>query len=179
MRHQRKVKKLGRRLGHRSSLLSNLVLSLIEHGRIRTTVAKAKATRPLAEKMITLAKRGDLHARRQAFAFLRQKDAVSKLFETLAPLSATRQGGYTRITKLGARMSDSAPMAFIEWVDQPAVEEAPVKDEASASDTAAPAETPAKAAKAKAETSEAAADGEAAAPKKRAAKKAAPKKDVE
>lgn len=117
MRHRKKTVKLQRDTAHRRSLLANLACSLIEHGRIRTTLAKAKALRPVAEKMVTLAKRGDLHARRQAIAFLRQKENVKKLFEEVGPASKDRQGGYCRITKLGARASDSAPMAYIEWTD--------------------------------------------------------------
>ena len=117
MRHRRKTVKLQRDTAHRRSLLANLTCSLIEHGRIRTTLAKAKALRPVAEKMVTLAKRGDLHARRQAIAFLRQKDSVKKLFAEVGTASTDRQGGYCRITKLGARVSDSAPMAYIEWTD--------------------------------------------------------------
>ncbi len=120
MRNRKKTVKLGRSSAHRRSLLANLTCSLIQHGRIRTTLGKAKALRPVAEKMLTLGKRGDLHARRQAIAFLRQKDAVKKLFETVAPASSERQGGYCRIVKLGERASDSAPMAIIEWVDAPA-----------------------------------------------------------
>ena len=123
MRHRRNTTKLKRTASHRRSLLANLACSLIEHGSIRTTLAKAKALRPVAEKMIGLGKRGDLHARRQAVAFLRQKDIAKKLFEEVAPLSKDRQGGYCRITKLGARMTDSAPMAVIEWVDQPELDE--------------------------------------------------------
>ena len=117
MRHRKKTVKLQRDTAHRRSLLANLACSLIEHGRIRTTLAKAKALRPVAEKMVTLAKRGDIHARRQAVAFLRQKDTVKKLFSEIAPVCEDRQGGYCRITKLGARSSDSAPMAYIEWTD--------------------------------------------------------------
>lgn len=117
MRHRRKTVKLQRDAAHRRALLANLACSLIEHGRIRTTLAKAKALRPVAEKMVTLAKRGDLHARRQAVAFLRHKDVAKKLFEEVGPACESRQGGYCRITKLGARMSDSAPMAYIEWTD--------------------------------------------------------------
>jgi large subunit ribosomal protein L17 len=117
MRHRRNTTKLKRTASHRRALLANLACSLIEHGRIKTTLGKAKALRPVAEKMITLGKRGDLHARRLAVAFLRQKDTVKKLFEEVAPASATRQGGYCRITKLGVRLSDAAPMAYIEWVD--------------------------------------------------------------
>ncbi|MBT7959338.1 MAG: 50S ribosomal protein L17 [Akkermansiaceae bacterium] len=117
MRHRRKTVKLQRNASQRRALLTNLACSLIEHGRIRTTLAKAKALRPIAEKMVTLAKRGDLHARRQAIAFLRHKNIAKKLFEEVGPASKDRQGGYCRITKLGARMSDSAPMAYIEWTD--------------------------------------------------------------
>jgi large subunit ribosomal protein L17 len=117
MRHRRNTTKLKRTASHRRALLANLACSLIEHGRIKTTLGKAKALRPVAEKLITLGKRGDLHARRLAVAFLRQKDTVKKLFEEVAPASANRQGGYCRITKLGVRMSDAAPMAYIEWVD--------------------------------------------------------------
>lgn len=117
MRHRRKTVKLQRTAAHRKSLLSNQVCSLIEHRRIRTTLAKAKAVRPVAEKMVTLGKRGDLHARRQAIAFLKHKPIVAKLFDAVAPACAGRQGGYTRITKLGPRKSDSAPMAYLEWVD--------------------------------------------------------------
>ncbi len=120
MRNRKKTVKLGRDTAHRRSLLANLTCSLIQHGKIRTTLGKAKALRPVAEKMVTLGKRGDLHARRQAVAFLRHKDIVKTLFEDVAPAAADRQGGYCRITKLGARQSDSAPMALIEWVDAPA-----------------------------------------------------------
>jgi large subunit ribosomal protein L17 len=117
MRHQKKTIKLGRTAEHRKALLANQVCSLIEHQRIKTTLAKAKAVRPLAEKMVTLGKRGSIHARRTALATLRQKNAVKRLFDDIAPRSAERNGGYTRIVKLGQRKSDSAPMAFIEWVD--------------------------------------------------------------
>ena len=129
MRHQKKTVKLGRTAEHRKALLANQVCSLIEHQRIKTTLAKAKAVRPLAEKMVTLGKNGSLHARRTALAVLRQKDAVKKLFEDIAPRSVSRNGGYTRIVKLGARKSDSAPVAFIEWVDAPQVVEEPVAEE--------------------------------------------------
>jgi len=117
MRHQKKTVKLGRTAEHRKALLANQVCSLIEHQRIKTTLAKAKAVRPLAERMVTLGKKGSIHARRTALATLRQKRAVKKLFDDIAPRSAERNGGYTRIVKLGQRKSDSAPMAFIEWVD--------------------------------------------------------------
>jgi large subunit ribosomal protein L17 len=125
MRHAKKTIKLGRKSEHRNLMLANQVCSLIAESRIKTTLAKAKAVRPFAEKMITLGKRGDLHARRLAFSFLRQKDAVHKLFAEVAPRSASRQGGYCRIVKLGPRQSDSAPMAYIEFVDQPGGETTP------------------------------------------------------
>ena len=117
MRHQKKTIKLGRKAEHRKALLANQVCSLITHQRIKTTLAKAKAVRPLAERMVTLGKKGSIHARRTAFATLRQKDAVKKLFDDIAQRSAERNGGYTRVVKLGRRKSDSAPMAFLEWVD--------------------------------------------------------------
>lgn len=118
MRHRRKTVRLQRKDGHRRSLLANQACSLIEHGRIRTTVAKAKALRPIVEKLVTLTKKEDgVHARRMAFRFLRQAKSVKRLFDEVAPVVADRPGGYCRITKLGARPSDSAPMAFIEWVD--------------------------------------------------------------
>jgi large subunit ribosomal protein L17 len=122
MRHQKKTVKLGRSQAHRDALLSNQVCSLIIHQRIRTTLAKAKAARPLAEKMVTLGKKGTLHARRTATAYLHQPAAVKKLFDEIVPRSATRAGGYTRIIKLGPRKSDSAPMAVLEWVDTAPVE---------------------------------------------------------
>jgi large subunit ribosomal protein L17 len=131
MRHARKTIKLGRKAEHRNLLLANQVCSLIEHNRIKTTLAKAKAVRPYAERMVTLGKRGDLHARRLAFAFLRQKDAVRKLFAEVAPRAGARQGGYVRIIKLGPRLTDAAPMAFLEWVDQPAAEDRLPKAEAA------------------------------------------------
>jgi large subunit ribosomal protein L17 len=129
MRHQKKTVKLGRTAEHRKALLANQVCSLIEHQRIKTTLAKAKAVRPLAERMVTLGKNGSIHARRTALATLRQKNAVKKLFDDIAPRSAERNGGYTRIVKLGQRKSDSAPMAFIEWVDaEKVVEEKPAEE---------------------------------------------------
>jgi len=128
MRHQKKTVKLGRTAAHRKALLANQVCSLIEHQRIKTTLAKAKAVRPLAEKMVTLGKKGSLHARRTALATLRQADAVKKLFSDIAPRAADRKGGYTRIVKLGARKSDSAPIAFIEWVDGPLVTDEPAAE---------------------------------------------------
>jgi len=117
MRHRRAGKKLGRDSAHRKALYSNLAGALIEHGRIKTTVAKAKAVKPFAEQMITLGKRGDLHARRLALAELRSQDVVHQLFADVAPRFADRPGGYTRIVKLGPRQGDSAPMAYLEFVD--------------------------------------------------------------
>jgi large subunit ribosomal protein L17 len=125
MRHAKKTIKLGRKSEHRNLLLANQVCSLIAYNRIKTTLAKAKAVRPFAERMVTLGKRGDLHARRVAFSFLRQKDAVHTLFAELAPRTANRQGGYCRIVKLGPRQSDSALMAYLEFVDQPGAEATP------------------------------------------------------
>ena len=117
MRHQKKGRKLGRDSAHRQALYSNLAGALIEHGRIRTTEAKAKEVRPIVEKMITLGKRGDLHAHRQAVAFLRSKSVAHLLFSEVAPRFADRPGGYTRVVKLGPRQGDSAPMAYLELVD--------------------------------------------------------------
>jgi large subunit ribosomal protein L17 len=118
VRHARTGKKLGRDSAHRKALYSNLAGALIEHGRIRTTVTKAKAVKPLAEQMITLGRRGDLHARRQATSFLRSRDVVHKLFAEVAPLFKDRPGGYTRIVKIGTRPGDSAEMAYLELVDE-------------------------------------------------------------
>lgn len=117
MRHQRSGKKLGRDASHRRALYANLAGALIEHGRIRTTVAKAKAVRPIAEQMITLGRRGDLHARRQAVAFLRSKDVVHKLFAEVGPAFASRPGGYTRIVRIGPRHGDASELAYLELVD--------------------------------------------------------------
>jgi large subunit ribosomal protein L17 len=131
MRHQKKTIKLGRTADHRRALLANQVCALIQHQRIKTTLAKAKAVRPLAERMVTLGKNGSIHARRRALAVLRQKNIVKKLFDDIAQRSAERNGGYTRIVKLGARKSDSARMAFIEWVDAEHIaEEKPKKEKA-------------------------------------------------
>lgn len=129
MRHQKKTVKLGLTAEHRKSLLANQVCSLIEHERIRTTLAKAKAVRPLAEKMVTLGKKNSLHARRTALAVLRQRGAVKKLFDDIAPRSAERNGGYTRIIKLGQRKSDSALVALLEWVDAAPVTNEPAPEE--------------------------------------------------
>ena len=117
MRHPRSGKKLGRDSAHRKALYSNLAGALIQHGRIETTEAKAKAVKPFAEKMITLGRRGDLHARRQALAALRSNNVVHQLFAEVAPRFADRPGGYTRVVKLGPRPGDAAPMAYLELVD--------------------------------------------------------------
>ena len=117
MRHQKAKGKLSRDSAHRKALMMNLSKEIIEHERIKTSAAKAKAVKPEIERLITLAKRGDLHARRQALSVLAQdKFAVHKLFEDLAPRYADRPGGYTRILKLGPRRSDSTEMVFIELV---------------------------------------------------------------
>ena len=156
MRHRSKTAKLKRNASHRKALLSNLACSLIEHGRIKTTLGKAKALRPVAEKLVTLAKRDDLHSRRLAIAYLHQKDIVKKLFSEVAPASKDRQGGYCRITKLGARMSDSAPMAYIEWVDRSAAAESTEEATEAAANAVVEVEAEEKPAKKKAAKSKAA-----------------------
>jgi len=122
MRHQRNSTKLGRTSKHKEALVANLISSLIEHSRIKTTLAKAKAIRPAAEKLVTLAKSGTLHDRRTAVARIHNQDAVKKLFTEIAPRFKDRQGGYTRILKLGHRTTDAAKIALIEWVEGPATE---------------------------------------------------------
>jgi large subunit ribosomal protein L17 len=117
LRHRKSGRKLGRDSAHRKALYANLTAGLIEHGRIRTTEAKAKEVRPIAEEMITLGKRGDVAAQRQAVAFLRSKPIAHILFAEVAPRFADRQGGYTRIVKIGPRQGDAAPMAYLELVD--------------------------------------------------------------
>jgi large subunit ribosomal protein L17 len=118
MNHRKTGRKLGRTSAHRKALFRNMVTSLLEHEQIRTTDAKAKELRGVAERMITLGKRGTLHARRQALRTIRSKDVTSKLFEELASRYADRPGGYTRVIKLGQRPGDAAPMAIIELVDR-------------------------------------------------------------
>ncbi len=129
MRHARTGKKLGRDSAQRKALYSNLAGQLIEHGRIKTTITKAKAVKPLAEQMITLGRRGDIHSRRQAVAFLRSKDVVHKLFAEVAPRFADRPGGYSRIVKLGPRYGDAAEMVYLELVDGPVVFKTKLKPE--------------------------------------------------
>lgn len=111
-----KLRKLGRRTDHRKAMLRNQVTSLLEHEKIETTLTRAKETQRMAEKMITLGKRGDLHARRQALAYIFDEDVVTKLFDEIAPNYSERDGGYTRIMKLGPRRGDSSEMAILELV---------------------------------------------------------------
>ncbi|MDO5689677.1 MAG: 50S ribosomal protein L17 [Tissierellia bacterium] len=110
------LRKLGRRSDHRNAMLRNQVQSLLEHGRIETSVTRAKETRRVAEKMITLGKRGDLHSRRRAIAYIYKDEVVDKLFADIAPKYADRNGGYTRIYKLGPRRGDGTEMAILELV---------------------------------------------------------------
>ena len=133
MRHRSKGRKLSRTSSHREALLRNLVTSLFEHESITTTLAKAKETRPAAEKLITMARRGDLHSRRMAASYIRSDEVVAKLFETIAPMYAERPGGYTRITKLGRRLGDAGELAIISLVktaEQLAAEAPVVTEEA-------------------------------------------------
>jgi large subunit ribosomal protein L17 len=116
MRHRVAGKKLGRKTAHRVMMFRNMVTSLLDKERIRTTLDRAKAVRPIAERMITLGKRESLHARRQALAYVNDPDVVHKLFETLAPRFAQRPGGYTRIIRLGFRDGDGAQMAYLELI---------------------------------------------------------------
>ena len=118
MRHARGYRRLNRTHEHRKALFANMAGSLIEHEQIKTTLPKAKELRPIVEKMITLAKRGDLHARRQAASKLKQDKHVAKLFEVLGPRFKERNGGYVRIMKAGFRYGDMAPMAIIEFMDR-------------------------------------------------------------
>jgi large subunit ribosomal protein L17 len=118
MRHKKKVRSLNRTRSHRRWLLSNLITSLFVHERISTTTAKAKEARPLAEKLITFAKRGDLHARRQVLKIIRDKEVVAKLFTSLSERFKDRPGGYTRIVKIGYRHGDNAPMAMFELMPE-------------------------------------------------------------
>lgn len=111
-----KLRKLGRPTDHRKAMLRNLVTSLLREGRIETTVTRAKETKRMADKMITLAKRGDLHARRQVLAYIYDEDVVKKLFDEIGPKYADRNGGYTRVLKVGPRRGDAAEMAIIELV---------------------------------------------------------------
>lgn len=118
MRHGFAHRRLNRTVTHRNAMLQNMACSLIEHEQIKTTLPKAKEIRPFVEKLITLGKRGDLHARRQALATLQQEPAVKKLFDVLGKRYATRQGGYARVLRAGFRYGDAAPMAIVELVDR-------------------------------------------------------------
>ncbi|MBI4663378.1 MAG: 50S ribosomal protein L17 [Verrucomicrobia bacterium] len=166
MRHLKRTAKLGRTGEHRNAMLANLVCSLIRHKRVTTTLAKAKAARPVAEKMVTLGKSGTIHARRLAAARLRhhsrrmlkskelrvqarRQDVVRILFDEIAPAFKDRRGGYTRIVKLNRRQGDAAALAILEWVELPAAPAEPAKTEAPASaqaptatETTAPKESP-------------------------------------
>jgi len=129
MRHLKRTAKLGRTGQHRNAMLANLVCSLIKHRRVTTTVAKAKAARSVAEKMVTLGKNGTIHDRRLAAARLHQEDAVRILFNEIAPAQKERPGGYTRIVRLNQRQGDAAQLAILEWVDVPIAIEEPAKEE--------------------------------------------------
>ncbi|TLN12777.1 50S ribosomal protein L17, partial [bacterium] len=119
MRHNKVGRQLGRNSSHRKAMFRNMVTSLFMHGKIRTTDAKAKEVRKIAEKLITLGKRGDLHARRRALSYVRSVEAVAKLFGEIAEAVAARPGGYTRIIKIGARKGDNAPISLLEIVTEP------------------------------------------------------------
>jgi large subunit ribosomal protein L17 len=140
MRHLKRTAKLGRTGQHRNAMLANLVCSLIKHKRVTTTLAKAKAARSVAEKMVSLGKAGTLHDRRLAAARLHQEDVVKILFTEIAPAQKERRGGYTRIVKLGQRQGDAGQKAILEWVDMPVATSA--SDTQSGQETK-PAETPA------------------------------------
>lgn len=118
MRHSKAGRRLGRKTSHREAMFRNMVTSLLNHEKITTTDAKAKEIRVVAERMITLGKRGDLHSMRLAASVIREKSVVSKLFSTIAPRYKDRQGGYTRIIKLGTRLGDAAPISLIELVEE-------------------------------------------------------------
>ncbi|MFC4624956.1 50S ribosomal protein L17 [Daeguia caeni] len=139
MRHGNGYRKLNRTASHRKAMFANMAASLIEHEQIVTTLPKAKEIRPIVEKLVTLGKRGDLHARRQAIAAIRDAKLVAKLFDTLATRYATRNGGYIRIMKAGFRTGDNAPMAVVEFVERD-VEAKGKADRARAEAAAAEAE---------------------------------------
>jgi large subunit ribosomal protein L17 len=141
MRHRTQGRKLNRTATHRSALFASLATALIKHEQIATTLPKAKDLRRVADRLITLAKKGDLHARRQAFARIRDEAMVSKLFDTLGPRYAERPGGYTRVLKAGFRYGDSAPMAIIELVDRDpeakGLDSGPIQEHSAEDDQAA------------------------------------------
>ena len=151
MRHLKRTAKLGRTGQHRNAMLANLVCSLIKHKRVTTTLAKAKAARSVAEKMVTLGKNGTLHDRRLAAARLHQADAVKILFTEIAPAQKERRGGYTRIVRMHQRQGDASQRAILEWVDLPVVAEAveevkPAEESKPAPEATKPAEAQAAAA---------------------------------
>ncbi len=171
MRHRLAGRQFGRNSSHRKALFRNLVTSLLEHGHIETTEAKAKEIRGIADRMITLGKKGDLNAKRMAFSYIQSRDVVAKLFSEIAPRSAERNGGYTRVIKSRVRLGDSASMAIIELVDKegaaPAAKKEAEAGKPTATAVAAPAEAPAaekpkRGRKKKEEAPEAAAPKEAA-----------------
>lgn len=131
MRHRKRTAKLGRTGEHRNAMLANMVCSLIKHKRVTTTLSKAKAVKSLAEKMMTLGRKGTLHARRLAVARLHQEEAVRILFNQIAPAQKDRRGGYTRVIPLRSRRGDAAALAILEWVDLAAVAPATLSGEAS------------------------------------------------
>lgn len=131
MRHGVSKRKFNRKSSHRQAMLANLAQSLFEHGQIKTTLPKAKDLRPVAEKLITKAKKGDLHSRREVLKVINKKDVVAKLFDEIAPAVAERDGGYTRIVKAGFRLGDAAPMAVIALVTEE-VTKTEAKEEATA-----------------------------------------------
>jgi large subunit ribosomal protein L17 len=141
MRHGKVHRKLGRTAEHRKALFANMCAALIKHEQITTTLPKAKELRPVAEKLVTLGKRGDLHARRQAIAQMRDVAMVKKLFEVIGPRYKERNGGYTRIIKAGFRYGDNAPVAVIEFVDRDAnakgLDSGPVQEKKAEEETAA------------------------------------------
>ena len=170
MRHRARARKLGRTSAHRLAMYRNMVTSLLEHERIQTTDAKAKEVRRIADRMITLGKRGDLHARRRALRVIRSRDVAAKVFDELAERYRERPGGYTRVLKLGRRVGDAAPVSIVELVAEELAPQ-PAAKKKSATKKAATK----KAATKKAETKKAA--GKKAATKKTATKKAAAKKE--
>ena len=139
MRHLKRTAKLGRTGEHRNAMLRNLVCSLIKHKRVTTSLAKAKAARSVAEKMVTLGKGGTIHHRRLAVSRLHQEDAVKILFSEIAPAQKERRGGYTRIIRLGQRQGDASQSAILEWVDLPDLPEEPA--EAKSAEETKPGET--------------------------------------
>ena len=172
MRHQARSRKLGRTSAHRKAMYRNMVTSLLEHERIQTTDAKAKEVRRMAERMITLGKRGGLHARRRALRVIRRREVAAKVFDELAERYRERAGGYTRVLKLRRRRGDAAPLSLVELVEPgaPAAEGKPAKKKAAAKKTA-------KAASKKAASKKAA--SKKAASKKTTAKKTTRKKKAE